>query len=152
MLIDLYKIWTLLSESISYKNNHYATYVYSPVGWSSKICWLLLYRYIRPLTTDSPEYDTKLHLIVRLQFWSTSSLPLLPDPLWVVVPVVVTSMCQTEPFNLLTVCKQIAVVKLLVLDSNTWNHLCANKWTLTCLKCYLKTIPFQIVYIQYIFV
>ena len=35
-------------------------------------------------------YDTKLHLLVRLQaVWSTLSLPLLPDPLWpgVVVPV-----------------------------------------------------------------
>ena len=46
-----------------------------------------------------PGYDIKLHLIFRLLFWitlSTSSLPLLPNPLWswLVVPVKVLSMDQ----------------------------------------------------------
>ena len=52
-------------------------------------------------------YDTKLHLIMRLQSWKFEgcgvplSLPLLPGPLWpwVVVSVGVLSMGKIEPFN-----------------------------------------------------
>ena len=51
-----------------------------------------------------PRYDTKLHLVVRLQFWavwSTSSLLLLSGPLWlgVIIPVRIPSMGQIELFK-----------------------------------------------------
>ena len=66
----------------------------------------MLCRRVRHSTTKNrcPGYDTKLHLIVRFQFWSirkygvTYSLPLLPGPLWpgVLVYVRVPSIGQIE--------------------------------------------------------
>ena len=56
-----------------------------------------------PYKKGCPEYDTKLHLMVRLQFWSwsTPSLPLLlvllsPE---VVVPVRIPCISQIDLFN-----------------------------------------------------
>ena len=67
------------------------------------------------------------------RMWSIPSLPLLPRPLWpgLVVPVMVLSMVQTEPFNYLLDLKLfngvqtnfLYWIELLVLDKNTWNHL-----------------------------
>ena len=44
-----------------------------------------------------------------------------------VVPVRVSSRGQTELYDHLSVCKQISDVELLVLYSNTWNHLTMYK-------------------------
>ena len=44
--------------------------------------------------------------------WSTSSLPLLPGPLGVVIHDTVLSMDQIELFDNLTLCKQMTNVKL----------------------------------------
>ena len=74
-------------------------------------CWqdvksaeCISYRGVRPLTHS--EYDTKLHMIMRFQFWrfvwvlSTLS-SLLPGPVWPKerVPVKVPFMCQIDLFN-----------------------------------------------------
>ena len=48
-----------------------------------------------------PGYDTKLHLMVRFQIWSTPSLSLLPGPLWLVlvVPISVLLISQIDLFK-----------------------------------------------------
>ena len=85
--------------------------------------------------------------------------PLCPG---VVVPVRVLSMSQIELFNPLTAFKQMIDIQLLVLHSNTGNHLTnfqlkllllavletiwlciINKWSLSCWKCYQQTIRYK---------
>ena len=78
-------------------------------------CWLglkytdcILWTRVRTPQKDNPEYNIKIHLMVRLQFWrsegvrSTPSLPLFPDPLWPkgVVSVRVSSVGQIDLFIL----------------------------------------------------
>ena len=103
--------------------------VHCPVSWGCRICQLHLCRCITSLhlSLTSVLDMTQRHIMVRLQSWSTFSLPSLPDLLWpgVVVPVTVISMGQIELFNHVTVCKQI--IESLILDSNTWNHLTVCK-------------------------
>ena len=53
-------------------------------------------------------------------------------------------------YNYLNARKQMTDVKLLLLLSNTWNHLTVSKtWAQACLKCYQQNV-LQIIYIQYI--
>ena len=68
-----------------------------------------LYRGKTPSTKESPEYDTKLYLVVKLQSGSSgegevmsSLLPLLPSQLWpgVVVTVKVPSINQIVLFEI----------------------------------------------------
>ena len=62
-----------------------------------------------------PRYDTKLHLMMRPQVWTTGEcgapflLPLLPGPLWptMLVSVRVPSMGQIDLFKKLIVLKKI---------------------------------------------
>ena len=86
-----------------------------------------------------PAYDTKLHLEVRLEFWSSNrcrvipSLPLFPYLLWpgVVVPV-------KNPFYRPNIC----LWKFLVLDENILNYITVCKlfvsklviWGYNCLQ------------------
>ena len=123
-----------------------------PVYWSFRTCWL---HHCKEVKTLCPGYNTKLHLIVRLQLWgmwSTPSLPLLPGSLWprLVVPFWVPSIGQIEQLNhLLTIiiitylkwfdCVKVIYIyiyilyrsnwsiELLVFDRNTWNHLTVCK-------------------------
>ena len=74
-----------------------------------RIHWLYPLQWVRffPQEKESPGYNIKLHLMVRLQFWRSeecwllSSLTLIPGPLWlkVVVPVRLLSMGQTDLFK-----------------------------------------------------
>ena len=102
---------------------------------------------------ELPGYDSKLNLMVKLQpeklwwTWSILSLPLLPGPLWSreVELDRELSMGQIEQFvvqrkdwcliellvlhtntcNHLTVYKRMSNIELIMLNSNTWNRLCA---------------------------
>ena len=62
--------------------------MYCPVGWGCRIHRLHVYRGVRPPTNECPGYDTKQsdgEVPAVLELWgirSTSSLPLLPGPLW----------------------------------------------------------------------
>ena len=74
---------------------------------------------------------------------STTSLPLLPGPLWsaVVVPDRVSTIDQIKLFDHLTVWKLMIDVELLLLHSNIWNNLTVQTnelcWIeLLVLKCY----------------
>ena len=79
-----------------------------PVGWCCRIHWLLLCRKVR-LPTPTSILDTKQsdgEVTVMLELWgmlSTSSLPMLPSPLYpgVVVPDRVLSMGPIEQNGLL---------------------------------------------------
>ena len=85
-----------------------------------RIRWLYhLQRCKTPNKRVCPGYDTKLSgsKVPVLEIWGvwiTTSLPLLPDPLWsgVVVFVRVPFMGQIELFNHLSVCKQMIAVEL----------------------------------------
>ena len=69
---------------------------------SLRLCWLYPLWWGIPTQKYFPGYDTKLYLMVKLQFWSneecevTPSLSLFPGPLWprMVVPFRVSSMGQ----------------------------------------------------------
>ena len=110
-----------------------------PVARASRICHLYLCKGLRPPPqqvsctwryTASDGVDPVLEL---WKMWSTPSLALLSRPLWpgVVVQVGVQSMGQIELFNHLLYLKPFnsmqtnkwCWIELLLLDSNTWNHL-----------------------------
>ena len=90
---------------------------------------LHLYRMVRPQQTSVVDM-TLNHLMVSLQdldiweMWSSLSLALLPGP-GVVSPDMHLSLSKIEQ----SVCKQMTVVKLRLLYSNTWNHLTEGKKT-----------------------
>ena len=71
------------------------------------IDWMPWWRIRSPSPKGYPRYNIKLHLIVRLQFWRsgecrvTTSLSLLPRPLWlgVIIPVRIKSMGPTDLFK-----------------------------------------------------
>ena len=103
---------------------------FSPFGWSCRIHWLLLWRGVRPPPNECHRYDIKSSDGETLALdiwgmWSTPSLSSFPGPLWlrVLAPDRALSMGQIEQ----TVCKQMTAVKLLLLYSNTWNHLTVFK-------------------------
>ena len=80
----------------------------SPVGWGCRIYQQHLCRWIRPPPNEYPGCDIKpsdgeARLLEIWEMWSTSSLLLLPGPLWlaVVAPDRVLSMGQIELFNYL---------------------------------------------------
>ena len=109
----------------------------SPVNWSCRICWLHLWRGTRLLQQVSwvwqwTESDGEASVLEIWGMWSTPSFLLLPGPLWarMVVPTRIPFMGQLELFNHLNVYKQMTDVELLMLHSNTWNHLCSNEWVM----------------------
>ena len=88
--------------------------LWSKIGISNiqpnSISWSLQYTDCKNLPLPKKRkclrYDTKLHLVVRLQFWrsregSTPSLPLFQGPFWprVVVPIRVPSMSEIDLFE-----------------------------------------------------
>ena len=91
-----------------------------------------------PLCNECFGYDTKQSdsKAPALEIWgmsSTPSLPLLPDPLWprVVAPDSVLSMGQiVELFDYLNWVQtnDWCLIELLVIHSNTLNHLIVCKW------------------------
>ena len=95
-VLDIFLRLTILHSSL--KQN--------PICWQSlKSADCILWRQVRPpLTKSCPEYYSKWHLMVRLQFWSyeeygvTSSLPLLLDS-GVIVPVRVPFIGQIDLFE-----------------------------------------------------
>ena len=85
-----------------------ANYFHSPVDWGCKIHRLCLNKGVGSPPNECLGYDTKLHLMERIQSWSFREsgvplplLPLLPGLLCpgVVVPVMVLSMGLIELFN-----------------------------------------------------
>ena len=70
---------------------------WSPGPLANTRVWNFIYDHY-----SDQSYDTKLHLVLRLRFWSfedcsvSTKLPLLPDPLWVVVSVWVPSMSKID--------------------------------------------------------
>ena len=94
----------------------YVTYILNYFSW---------FFYVKLSYNKHPDYDTKLHLVVKLIFWSSGEcaiillLSLRPGPLWprVVVPVRVPSVSQ---INLYTVIYKITLnyvcVKILILQ------------------------------------
>ena len=87
-----------------------------------RIFWLH-FQLGRPPKNRCHGYKIKLHLMVRLQFWSfgkcgiNHSLPLLPGPLWSRVVVSVSPIYGSTRL----------VWKLLVLARNTWYHVTVHK-------------------------
>ena len=89
---------------------------------------------------DAKLTDGEVPVQELLVIWSTPSLPLLSGPLWpgVLEPARVPSMDQIELFNYLNVCKQMTD-ELLILHSNTWNHLTVCKQVRSGLSKILPT-------------
>ena len=62
--------------------------IFCPVSWDCRIHRLHLCRVVTPSPNECPRYDTKQsdgEVPVMMKLWgmqSTSSLPLLPRPLW----------------------------------------------------------------------
>ena len=77
---------------------------FSPISWDGRIHWLHLYRVVSPPPLNKcPGYDIKWSdgeapALKIWGMWSTTSLPLLPGPLWpgVVAPDSILYMGQTE--------------------------------------------------------
>ena len=89
---------------------------------------------VRHTFTECPVYDTKTFdgetpvLDVR-GMWSTPWLTLLTAPLWTGVGVYIRlrSLDQTKQFNNLLELKPFLLIELLVLNSNTGDHLTMRK-------------------------
>ena len=85
---ELYWYWIIYSIShfLTLSNPHSNSVC--PVGWDSKIYWLLFYEEVRAPANECPGYDTKQfdgEVPVMLELWgmwSTLSLPSLPSPRW----------------------------------------------------------------------
>ena len=89
---------------------------------------------------DTKTSDSKAPILEIWRMWNNLSFLLISGLLWsgVIAPDRVLEQ---------TVCKQMTDVKLWLLYSNTWNHLCAKKSTgLSSTKC------LQIIYIHNIYV
>ena len=140
------------SSKLSEFEDSLSSYKLSPVDWGCGIQWLNLYRGKWPHLNECPDYDIKSSdgMALTLEIWgmwSTSSLPLLPGPLWlrVVAPDRVLSMCQIEQ----TVCKQMTDIKFWLLNCNTWNYLTAYKQRAQACLTMLST---KCVYKSYIYI
>ena len=115
--IFFYSIFSLLIIIIKQKR----TFAQS-VGF--RICWLYLSQ-----RWGGPRYDTKLHLMMKLQFWgmwSTPSMPLLLGILspGLVIPVMIQSMDQIDLFENYSYSIGILNCKLFVLKILTWSYNC----------------------------
>ena len=99
--------------------------------------------------------EEKDHCLTNFQYMTlnNSKIPLFPVPLWpgVILPVRVPSIDQIEMFNHLQFLKPFNCVqmKLLMLDSNTWNYLtvCKHVNSSWFKNCYLQTICLQMIYV-----
>ena len=80
--------WSRVPEKRCIQIHHLLKNKISPVGWDCRIIHQLhLCRGIRPVPNECPRYDIKqsnvgVPAIELWGIWSTSSLPLLPIPLW----------------------------------------------------------------------
>ena len=117
-----------------------------PVGWDCRTHGLLICRGVRPPTTtnECPGYNTKpfdgeVRTMLELWgMWITSSLPLLPGPLWhgMVAPDRVLSMDQIElkwvfMLNWIVLNKTVFTFKLHTyakLNCLKWNCVCMLNW------------------------
>ena len=119
-----WKVWTLLSTTPSPS---------SPVVWGCWIYQLHICRGLRP-PYECPEYNTKLHLVVRLQSRSFEECKMLLN--------LHGSTCKDPNYEsnrtvqLFTTLKSFdsVQIKLLAFDSNTWrcpwcNGYHCRKWT-----------------------
>ena len=80
------------------------------------------------LEYDPKQFDDEAPVLEIWGMGSTPSFPLLPGPLWprVVAPDRILSMGQIWHFKLCAN-KWLMLIKLLVIHSNTWNHLTVCK-------------------------
>ena len=138
-------LWHINSHRLS----NAKSYLYSLVCRDCIIYRLHLCRGIRPSPNKCPRYDIKLFdvevpALDIWRMWSTSSLPLLPGPLWsrVKSPDRVLSMCQIE--------QTMSTNKWLMLNcdlySSTWRHLTVYKKELRPFKNIIYKICLQIIY------
>ena len=146
-----YKLSLSLSLSLSHTHTHTRIHI-SAVGWSCRIHRLYHCREV-PTLNKCPRYgikqpDGEAPALEIWGMWSTSLLPLLKGPFCpgVVVPDRVPFMDRIEQ----TLSKQMSVLKLWLLNSNTWNHLIVQKRAQARLRILPQKICLQIKYILYI--
>ena len=131
-------IWVQILDKavcVSLCANALVKYMNSALWVGLRICWLYsLLRNKTPLQKKKqrPGYDSKLHLIMRLQFWKfgicavIATLPLLPGPLCsgVIITVMVPSIDETDLLK-----------KLFIF---VWNLWCHYNWIICIKNNYLQ--------------